>query len=183
MPHNEGSGEEGEYQRLLGALKTAGFRVTAPRRALLRVLSQTREPLSVPELFEAVNVFAAAAPPGDEPVNLVTVYRFANLLVDLKLARRVEFGQGYYRYEREEPQTGPHHHHLVCERCGRVEDFHGCDVADLAARLESESGFAIARHQLEMYGTCPDCRSAADPPARLVVEEKEAAERAERAAD
>ena len=154
-----GGDDPNEYQRLLGALKTAGFRVTAPRRALLRLLADTREPLSVPEMFAAVNAPGVAEAAGDdEPINLVTVYRFANLLVDMKLARRVEFGQGYYRYEREEPQTGPHHHHLVCEQCGRVEDFHGCDVADLAARLESESGFAIARHQLEMYGTCPDCR-------------------------
>lgn len=164
-----GDEERNEYRRLLDALKTAGFRVTTPRRALLRLLAQTREPLSVPEMFEAVN--ASVAPGDEEPVNLVTVYRFANLLVDLKLARRVEFGQGYYRYEREEPQTGPHHHHLVCEQCGRVEDFHGCDVADLAARLESESGFAIARHQLEMYGTCPDCRRAGGQSARLVADE------------
>lgn len=151
-----------EYHRLLNALKQAGYRVTQPRRALLRLLAQTREPLSVPQMCEAVNAAAAPGPAaaGDEPINLVTVYRFANLLVDLKLARRVEFGQGYYRYEREEPQTGPHHHHLVCEQCGRVEDFQGCDVASLAARLEAESGFAIARHQLEMYGTCPDCRQA-----------------------
>jgi Fur family ferric uptake transcriptional regulator len=158
-----GSSDQGEYQRLLGALKRAGYRVTAPRRALLRLLAQTREPLSVSEMCEAVNASSAAPPNGnEEPINLVTVYRFANLLVDLKLARRIAFDQGYYRYEREEPQTGAHHHHLVCERCGRVEDFHGCDVADLAARLESESGFVIARHQLEMYGTCPDCRRTGD---------------------
>jgi len=96
-----------------------------------------------------------------EDINLVTVYRFANLLVELGLARRVEFGQGYYRYEREEPQDGPHHHHLVCQTCGKVEDFQGCDIAaTLTARLEAESGFKVKRHQLEMYGTCPSCQEA-----------------------
>ena len=160
MPPPDGS--NGEYQRLLGALKQARHRVTGPRRALLRLLARTREPLSVQEMCEAVNATAAAGPAASaEPVNLVTVYRFANLLVELRLARRVEFGQGYYRYEREEPQTGPHHHHLVCQRCGTVEDFHGCDIAALVARLEAERGFAIERHQLELYGTCPACRRPA----------------------
>ena len=122
-------------------------------------------PLSVQEICTAVNNdlrgqgLATADEP--DPVNLVTVYRFANLLADKGLASRVEFGQGYYRYERAEAQSGPHHHHLICERCGRVEDFHGCDVASLATRLENESGFQISRHQLEMFGTCPACRTVA----------------------
>jgi Fur family ferric uptake transcriptional regulator len=77
----------------------------------------------------------------------------------LGLARRVEFGQGYYRYERAEPEDGPHHHHLVCQRCGKIEDFLGCDVAALASRLEAESGFKVERHQLELYGTCPGCQA------------------------
>lgn len=161
-----GSGRErpdtarSDAQRLLDALREAGCRITAPRRALVDLLVSTSAPLSVPELHAQVNHRLGAAA-GDELVNLVTVYRFANLLVDLHLARRVELGQGYARYEREETQDGPHHHHLVCERCGRIEDFHGCDVARLAERLESESGFKIARHQLELYGTCPTCQKSA----------------------
>lgn len=161
MPHNT------EYNRLLNALKEGGYRVTEPRRALLRLLSDSREPLSVQEMCTAVNAVtgtrkkAAEGAAGDDPINLVTVYRFANLLVALGLARRVEFGQGYYRYEREEPQTGPHHHHLVCQRCGRIEDFHGCDIGPLTTRLEAESGFKVERHQLELFGTCPACQSTA----------------------
>ena len=156
-----------EYQRLLSALKEGGYRVTEPRRALLRLLARSREPLSVQEMCQAVNTEQepSRAEPGspDDSVNLVTVYRFIGLLVELGLVRRVEFGQGYYRYEREEPQEGPHHHHLVCQRCGRVEDFHGCDIADLKSRLEAESGFTVERHQLEMYGTCPTCQEPSPP--------------------
>ena len=150
-----------EYTQMLNCLKGEGYRVTAPRRALLHLLATTREPLSVQEMHTAVNAGDEKAQ-GDEDteeINLVTVYRTANLLVDLGLARRVEFGQGYYRYEREEAQDGPHHHHLVCQRCGKVEDFHGCDVGKLAMRLEQESGFKVERHQLELYGTCPTCQA------------------------
>lgn len=153
-----------EYARLLTALKTEGYRMTAPRRALLRLLADTQEPLSVQEMHTAVNTSGYSEPDeAGEEINLVTVYRTANLLVDLGLARRVEFGQGYYRYEREESQDGPHHHHLVCQQCGKVEDFHGCDIASLTTRLEEESGFKVERHQLELYGTCPLCQTEPAP--------------------
>jgi Fe2+/Zn2+ uptake regulation proteins len=143
---------------MLNALKDEGYRLTGPRRALLRLLAETRAPLSVQEMHTSVNPKNPDGTLAEETINLVTVYRFANLLVDLGMVRRVEFGQGYYRYEREEPQDGPHHHHLVCQKCGRVEDFHGCDIAALTARLEGESGFKVERHQLELYGTCPQCQ-------------------------
>ncbi len=158
-----------EYQRLLNALKEGGYRVTEPRRALLRLLARSREPLSVQEMCQAVNATqetsrCSESDSSDDSVNLVTVYRFVGLLVELGLVRRVEFGQGYYRYEREEPQEGPHHHHLVCQRCGRVEDFHGCDISTLKLRLEAESGFTVERHQLELYGTCPSCQEPGGAP-------------------
>lgn len=151
---------DSEYDRILSALKDQGYRLTGPRRALVKLLAGGREPLSIQEMHAAVNKMPSDESDSDEEINLVTVYRFANLLVDLRLARRVEFGQGYYRYEREEPQAGPHHHHLVCQQCGKVEDFHGCDIAQtLTARLEAESGFKVERHQLELYGTCPSCQA------------------------
>ena len=149
---------DAEYERMLGALKANGCRTTGPRRALLRLLVETREPLSVPEMHAAVNA-AAPAGEGSDEANLVTVYRFANLLVEMGLARRIELGEGFYRYEREESQTGPHHHHMVCQKCGKIEDFDGCDLAGLIGRLEAEKGFAVEKHQLELFGACADCRS------------------------
>ncbi len=152
---------DSEYDRILSVLKEQGYRLTGPRRALVKLLADGRKPLSIQEMHAAVNDTSHESDGCEEEINLVTVYRFANLLVDLGLARRVEFGQGYYRYEREEPQAGPHHHHLVCRQCGKVEDFHGCDIAQtLTARLEAESGFKVERHQLELYGTCPSCQTA-----------------------
>lgn len=113
--------------------------------------------MSVPEMHLVVNRTLGAFE-GDEPVNLVTVYRFVNLLVERGIARKVEFGQGYFRYEPAEAQDGPHHHHIVCDDCGRITDFHDCGLGTLIDRLEAESGFRIARHQLELYGSCPECR-------------------------
>lgn len=145
-----------DYQRMLGTLKEEGFRITGPRRVLLKLIATTPTPLSVQELHAAANR-QIGVEEDEEAINLVTVYRFANLLVDKKLARRIELGQGYYRYERAESQDGPHHHHMVCESCGKIEDVHGCVVAEWANALAAESGFRVERHQLELFGTCADC--------------------------
>lgn len=162
------------YKQFLEQLSDAGYRLTTSRRALLRLLASARQPLSVQEIAEGVNATAAAerrrlrraevrgsqpAEAGDG-INVVTVYRLVNLMVEMRLLRRVEFGQGYYRYERADAQDSiDHHHHLVCENCGRIEDFQGCaDLAPLTDRVESEAGFKIQRHQLELYGTCSTCQ-------------------------
>lgn len=152
---------------ILDVLKSKGYRITTPRRILVGLLAEGCEPLSIQEMHTAANAEIQFQEGKDaEEINLVTVYRFANLLVELGLIRRVEFQQGYYRYEREEPQTGDHHHHLVCSQCGKVEDFHGCTIGEtLTARLEEESGFKVERHQLELYGKCPDCQSVGKPQA------------------
>lgn len=148
-----------EIERFHKALRKSGCRMTVPRAALVDLFVHADVPVSVPELHSAVNQHLATKP-GDEPVNLVTVYRFANLLVEMGLANRIEFGQGYARYERSEPQDGPHHHHIVCENCGDVADFDECDISGLAKKLETSSGYRISRHQLELYGVCPACQTA-----------------------
>jgi len=145
--------------QILAELKDAGCRITQPRQALAALFAEAPAPMSVPELHGEVNARLARFP-GDEPVNLVTVYRFVNLLVERGIARKVEFGQGYFRYEAAESQDGPHHHHIVCDACGKVTDFDDCGMDALIERLEAESGFRIARHQLELYGSCPDCRAS-----------------------
>ena len=176
------------YRYFQETLSAAGFRMTGSRKALLRLLAETHEPLSVQELVEKANATPAAerrrqrraelrgqssaprestaAEVSGEGINVVTVYRLVNLLVEMGLLRRIEFGQGYFRYERAESQDADHRHHLVCENCGRIEDFHGCaDLAPLTARVASESGFNIARHQLELYGTCAACQTPTAAPA------------------
>jgi len=125
--------------------------MTVPRAALVDLFVNADAPVSVPELHSAVNQHLATKP-GDEPVNLVTVYRFANLLVEMGLANRIEFGQGYARYERSEPQDGPHHHHIVCETCGDVADFDECDITGLAKKLETSSGSPPTRTLRRLSG-------------------------------
>src|SRR6266508_4048759 len=52
-----------------------------------------------------------------------------------------------------------HHHHLVCERCGRVEEIDACEVQPWAERAARRRGFAITGHQADIFGLCPNCQA------------------------
>ena len=134
---------------MLIQLSRHGYRLTEPRRAVVRVLEEARTWLSV----DKVHARAAAYCPG---IGLVTVYRTLSLLVDLGSVRRIHGEDGCHGFAMAE--TG-HRHHLVCERCRRVVEFPGCDLDPMLRRLETETGFMVETHMLEVVGLCPECRS------------------------
>ena len=90
------------------------------------------------------------------PVGLATVYRTVELLVKSGLVRAQDFGQGFLRYEAMPPQA--HHHHLVCVRCGRVEEFAHERLERLLPIIADEHEFQPDRYRLEIYGVCRDCQ-------------------------
>ena len=96
----------------------AGFRMTLPRQAIMEVLSNTTEHLSAEEIYLKVR----KRYPG---IGLTTVYRTLDILVNMGLISKFDFGDGRARYELSETSKGPkpHHHHLVCRECGKIIDY------------------------------------------------------------
>jgi Fur family ferric uptake transcriptional regulator len=94
------------------------------------------------------------------PVGIASVYRALDQLVDLQLVQRVELGDGIARFEPSHVD-GEHHHHLVCDTCGKVEPFAdpGLEQAleDAARRLD----YRMQAHEVVLHGRCDDCRPAA----------------------
>lgn len=89
-------------------------------------------------------------------VGLATVYRTLDLLVKSGLVRAHDFGQGFRRYEAMPAQA--HHHHLICLRCGRVEEFAHERLERMLPIIADEHRFQPERHRLEIYGVCHDCQ-------------------------
>ena len=100
-------------------LADRGFRLTAPRRAVVNVLVDEGKPLSVAEIHGRLR---------KQSVNLVSVYRTMHLLRGLGLSRVADTSKGIQHFELAEVFTG-HHHHLIRQSCGCVEDLHGCVLA------------------------------------------------------
>ena len=134
-----------DVDRVRGLLSTAGYAWTRPRAAVLHVLVAAPTPLKVEEVHDRV-----ARWPGGRGINLSSVYRTVNLLHGLRLVRRVQLGDGPQRYELAEDFRG-HHHHFVCEACGRIEDVHQCPLEG------TDLGAGVRSHYLELFGICHAC--------------------------
>jgi Fur family ferric uptake transcriptional regulator len=89
-------------------------------------------------------------------VNISTIYRTLELLVELRLVRETQLGPARRFFEVEEEVP---HHHLVCESCGSVSHVHDEDLGELHRALASSQGFAAK--QLTIFGSCSRCRGEA----------------------
>ena len=83
------------------------------------------------------------------------------MLDRLGLVHRLDVGDGTARYEAAHP-GGEHHHHVVCDRCGRVAQFSDDGLEQAIATLSQRLEFAIDQHDVVLRGTCPNCRYQSD---------------------
>ena len=131
-------------------LKTRQYKLTAPRREIIRVLNDAQKPLSIQEMYQQLN---------ERPADLASVYRTVNLLCELGVLNKLEFHEKRYRYELSEAFS-PHHHHAICRKCGAIENiFDECILQTVEERIKRQAGFHVESHILEFYGVCEECAS------------------------
>ncbi len=135
-------------ERLLWQLSQGGYRVTRPRRAVIRALLEGGSYASPAEVHERARAHCSS-------VGLVTVYRTLDLLAGLGFVRRIHADNGCHGYAVAEHG---HRHHLVCRGCGATVEFEGCDLSAFLARVGDDTGYAIEDHLLELIGLCASCR-------------------------
>jgi Fur family transcriptional regulator, ferric uptake regulator len=134
------------------SLKERGVRMTRQRRILLELLDRTGRHLNADELYQL-------AKQKDPKLNRVTVYRTLKLLklgglVDELDLMHVGGDQHYY-----ETRLKQEHAHLICLRCGKVEEFFGEPLQRMRKQVEANLGFQIVSMRTEMGGYCPNCQS------------------------
>lgn len=136
------------------ALSEAGYRMGAARRAVLAFLAEQPCAVTAREVGEALEA-------RDEPVGRASVFRVLEQLDALGLVQRVELGHGVARFEPRWPD-GEHHHHLVCDRCGRILPFHDDALERAIAGVGRRAGaFDVSAHEVTLRGACETCRSQA----------------------
>jgi Fur family ferric uptake transcriptional regulator len=130
-------------------LKKAGLKVTLPRVKILRLLeSEDSRHLSVDDIYQRL------AGSGEE-VGLATVYRVLTQFeaAGLVIKHNFEGSQAVY-----ELNQGGHHDHIVCIRCGRVDEFVDARIEALQETIAAEAGYEITDHELIIHGICARCR-------------------------
>ena len=140
------------HEEAAARLASAGQRYTPTRRRLVEILARAGTPLSLPDIVRRRRDLAQSS-----------AYRNLAELESAGLIRRIASEDGSARYELAEELTG-HHHHLMCSRCGQVQDLH--IPAPLERRLDRtldvlarEAAFATVRHRLGLIGLCRACGS------------------------
>ena len=133
-------------------LREQGLPITHQRQAVAQTVFSSTGHLSVEDIERRLRE-------DRERIGKATIYRTLDLWVKSTLVAEHDFGEGFKRYEHRLSRQ-PVHEHLICLECGQVTEFRSVEVEQVESRVASEYGFEPARHRLEIFGLCSDCRRA-----------------------
>ena len=124
---------------------------TSGRRRLVELLDAVDRPVTIPELVA-----------GHDDVALSSAYRNLGVLEQVGAVTRILSSGEHARFELAEGVVGEHHHHLICQSCGRVDDFTVPPAVERTieralSEVATGSAFVASSHRLDLVGTCGDC--------------------------
>lgn len=126
-------------------LRNAGLKVTLPRLKILEMLEKNpARHMSAEDIYRQMMDL-------QEDIGLATVYRVLTQFETAGLVRRHHFEGGHAVFELE---RGQHHDHLVCVKCGHVEEFEDETIEARQRERARELGFSLSEHSLIIYGNC-----------------------------
>jgi Fur family transcriptional regulator, ferric uptake regulator len=137
-------------ERALAELRSAGYRRGSARVAVISFLDQQTCCLGAQQIHDALRALGT-------PVGLASVYRILDTLTQRGLLQRLDLGDGITRFEPLRIDED-HHHHLVCDDCGKVEPFADDSLESVIRKVEKRSGYAVAAHDVVLRGACTACR-------------------------
>jgi len=134
----------------LALLRESSGRSGSARRAVVELLGRQGCCLSAQEIHERLRTTGPR-------VGIASVYRALEGLDGLGLVQKVDLGDGLSRFEPTHA-GGDHHHHLVCDDCGKVEPFEDPSLESAIERVADGRGYVVAAHEVVLRGACEDCR-------------------------
>ena len=137
----------------LSALGRAGYRSGGARRAVIELLGRQDCCLTAQEIFDGLRAEGRS-------VGIASVYRVLELLSEKGFVQRIDIGAGTTRFEPLH-RSGEHHHHLVCDACGKVEAFSDDELERAMRKVERRTGYSVAGHDIVLRGACQDCAAGA----------------------
>lgn len=142
---------EKRIQHIKEALHDARYKLTPQREVTLRVLLENES-----AHLSAEDVFMKVKDKYPE-IGLATVYRTLELLNELKILDKINFGDGVSRYDLRKEGAEHFHHHLVCINCGSVEEIEEDLLGEVEKKVENDFQFKITDHRLTFHGICRTC--------------------------
>jgi Fur family transcriptional regulator, ferric uptake regulator len=134
----------------LSRLKPVGSKHSNKREQIVNVFLRQEGHLSADDLVDLIRH-------EDHRISRATVYRTLQWMVDAGIARKVDFGEGRFRFEHSYRQ--PRHFHLICKACHRSFEFLSSDIESLVEEVAAARNFTASQSVVQIYGTCEACRT------------------------
>ncbi len=143
---------ESRIERIKKQLHSSSYKLTPQREATVRVLLEREE-----DHLSAEDVYLLVKEKAPE-IGLATVYRTLELLTELKIVDKINFGDGVSRFDLRKEGAAHFHHHLVCIECGSVAEIEEDLLEDVEQIVERDFSFKIKDHRLTFHGICYRCQ-------------------------
>lgn len=133
-------------QHALELLKKTGVRITPQRHAILNYLMESMGHPTADEIYRALESKFPS-------MSVATVYNNLKMFIEAGMVHELTYGDNASRYDANVSE----HYHIICEKCGKIEDFSYPYLTDVERHAALETGFEVSGHRMELYGVCKDC--------------------------
>ena len=134
----------------LDRLRPAGTKRSSKRDLIVNVFLRQEGHLTAEDLVDLIRR-------EDQRISRATIYRTLQWMVDAGIARKVDFGEGKFRFEHS--YRHPRHFHLICKACNRSFEFLSSDIEALLEEVAAARNFTPRQSVLQIHGTCEACRT------------------------
>jgi Fur family ferric uptake transcriptional regulator len=138
----------------LDQLRPAGTKRSSKRDQIVNTFLRQEGHLSADDLVDLIKR-------EDHRISRATVYRTLQWMVSAGIARKVDFGEGRFRFEHS--YRHPRHFHLICKTCNRSFEFLSSDIESLVEEVAAARGFQARQSVVQVYGTCETCQAGRAP--------------------
>jgi len=135
---------------LKSIIKAKGMKYTEQRAIIFQIILNLQDHLSAEEVYEIIK--------REYPsynIGIATIYRALNFLEEANLITSISFGKDGKKYE---GNNKAHHDHMICTKCGSIEEFSDDDIEDRQEKIAKIKEFKITDHSLQIYGICKLCQ-------------------------
>lgn len=129
-------------------LNDVSLRATPARVALMHLFESVGKPLDVDSMIFYLEK-------KDIKTDPATVFRIINMFSEKGLIKQIQLNEGKFRYELS---ARAEHHHLVCMKCGDIQDISDCNISALEKEIQKKKQFKVMSHSLEFFGLCKLCQ-------------------------
>ena len=154
--------EKDSAATFVDSLRPAGSKRSSKRDFIVNVFLRQEGHLTADNLVDLIRR-------EDQRISRATIYRTLQWMVDAGIARKVDFGEGRFRFEHS--YRHPRHFHLICKSCNRSFEFLSSDIETLIEEVANARNFAPRQSVLQIHGTCEACRTGRAPVAEGGVTE------------